>query len=327
MKRGFLVVLFFLLTAAPVRASVSISDMGNQDASSKILKKAKAAPHATLAPGEADTLTKAIQKDRTDTQAWLQSSPTSYLAAIARRDFGTKTTLNIGTDAANEVRLADSTLRPRHVRVTVAGDSFRVEGIEEGARFVAHGDTLRSAVLGPGTIQVGRFTLRLSHQHYPAIIVFDPRSPRLAEYKGLQWFPVSFDYRFVLPLTPNPEPDTVEILSTHSQPRQAVRAGWFVFELDGKKCVLEANRLVEPGVGERDISVFFRDATTGKDTYDVGRYVDPERRDDGTYVLDFNNAYNPACATSPHYNCPIPPKFNKLKVAIKAGEKNSHYQH
>src|SRR5512144_953608 len=79
MKRGFLVVLFILLTAAPVRASVSISDMGNQDASSKILKKVKAVRHATLTPGEADTLTKAIQKDRNDTQAWLQSSPTSYL--------------------------------------------------------------------------------------------------------------------------------------------------------------------------------------------------------------------------------------------------------
>lgn len=327
MKRGFLAVLLALLTAAPVRASVSISDMGNQDQSAKILKKVKAVGHATLAPGEADTLTKAIEKERADTQSWLQNSPTSYLAAIARRDFGSKTSLNIGTDGSNEVRLADTTLKARHVRVTVAGDSFRVDGLEEGAKFVAHGDTLRNAVLPPGAIQVGRFTIRLSHQHYPALIVFDPRSPRLAEYKGLTWFPVNFDYRFVLPLTPNPEPDTVEILSTHSQPRQAVRAGWFVFEVDGKKCVLEANRLIEPGVGEHDLSVFFRDATTGKDSYEVGRYVDPERRDDGTYVLDFNNAYSPACAISPHYNCPVPPKFNKLKVAIKAGEKDSHYQH
>ena len=327
MKRGFLVVLLAVFAAAPVHASVSISDMGNRDETGKIIKKVKPVAHATLAPGEADTLTRAIEKDRADTQSWLQNSPTSYLAAIARRDFGNKTTLNVGTEASNDVRLADTTVMARHLRVTVVGDSFRVEGLDAGAKFVAHGDTLRSAVLGPGTLQVGRFTMRLSHQHYPAIIVFDPRSPRLAEYKGLQWFPVSFDYRFVLPLTVNPDPDTVEILSTHSQPRRAVRAGWFVFETGGKKCVLEANRLLEPGVGERDLSVFFRDETTGKDSYDVGRYVDPERRDDGTYVLDFNTAYNPACATSPHYNCPIPPKFNKLKVAIRAGEKDSHYQH
>ncbi len=332
MKRSWLAALLlpfallvFVLSAA--HASVSISDMGEQDQTNKIVKKVKPAGHATLAPGEADTLTKAIEKDRSDTQSWLQSAPTSYLAAIARRDFGQKTVLNVGREATNDVRLTDSTIMARHLRVQVLGDSFRVEGLDAGARFIAHGDTLRTATLGPGTLQVGRYTLRLSHQHYPAIIVFDPQSPRLKEYKGLSYFPIDFRYRFVLPLTPNPDPDTVEILSTHSQPRQAMRAGWFVFDVDGKKCVLEANRLLEPGVGEHDVSVFFRDETTGKESYDVGRYVDPERLADGRYVLDFNAAYNPACATSPHYNCPIPPKFNKLKVAIKAGEKNSHYVH
>jgi len=332
MKRGWLAALplpfaLLILAVAAAQASVSISDMGDQDQTNKIVKKVKPVAHATPTPGQADTLRQAIEKDRAETQSWLQSAPTSYLAAIARRDFGQKTVLNVGKDISNDVRLADTTVMARHLRVQVFGDSFRVEGLDAGAKFIAHGDTVRTATLGPGTIQVGRFTLRLSHQHYPAIIVFDPQSPRLKEYKGLSYFPIDFSYRFVLPLTPNPEADTVEILSTHSQPRQAVRAGWFVFDVGGKKCVLEANRLLEPGVGERDVSVFFRDETTGKESYDVGRYVDPERLPDGRYVLDFNSAYNPACATSPHYNCPIPPKFNKLKVAIKAGEKNSHYVH
>ncbi len=48
---------------------------------------------------------------------------------------------------------------------------------------------------------------------------------------------------------------------------------------------------------------------------------------DGSYGLDFNMAYNPACAFSNYYNCPFPPKENTLKVAIKAGEKDSHYSH
>ena len=38
---------------------------------------------------------------------------------------------------------------------------------------------------------------------------------------------------------------------------------------------------------------------------------------DGNYLLDFNAAYNPACAFSEHYNCPIPPKGNTLPVAIR----------
>jgi hypothetical protein len=40
---------------------------------------------------------------------------------------------------------------------------------------------------------------------------------------------------------------------------------------------------------------------------------------DGRFVLDFDLAYNPACAFSEHYNCPIPPKANKLAVAVRAG--------
>ena len=71
--------------------------------------------------------------------------------------------------------------------------------------------------------------------------------------------------------------------------------------------------------------MFFRDATTGRESYGVGRYVDPERLPDGRYVLDFNMAYNPACAFSEHYNCPIPPKANTLKLPIPSGEKDSHY--
>jgi len=325
--RGSVLAALLLLFATSASASVRISDMGDSDQSNKILKKAKPVSHVTLAPAEAETLTRAIQKDRKDTENWLQNSPTSYLAAIARRDFGERTSLTVGTDPSNDVRVDDPGVKTRHLRVTVVGDSFRVESIDADARFVAQGDTLRAAMVGPGSLQVGRFTMRLSHQRYPAIIVFDPQSPRYKEYKGLSWFPIDFNYRYVLPLTPNPDPDTVMITSTHSQPRQAVRAGWFVFTAGGKRCVLEANRLLEPGVGERDLSVFFRDGTTGKESYEVGRYVEPERRDDGTYVLDFNACYNPACATSPHYNCPIPPKFNKLKVAIKAGEKDSHYSH
>jgi uncharacterized protein (DUF1684 family) len=103
--------------------------------------------------------------------------------------------------------------------------------------------------------------------------------------------------------------------------------GWFDFEVDGARCRLEATRLLEPGVGEKDFGLFFTDATTGKESYSVGRYLEAAPRPDGLYVLDFNLCYNPACAYSEHYNCPIPPQANRLKVAIKAGEMDPHYMH
>jgi uncharacterized protein len=67
----------------------------------------------------------------------------------------------------------------------------------------------------------------------------------------------------------------------------------------------------------------FRDETSGKESYGGGRYLDlkiPKRSTD-SIVLDFNLCYNPYCAYSERYSCPIPPAENKLNTPIRAGEK------
>lgn len=68
----------------------------------------------------------------------------------------------------------------------------------------------------------------------------------------------------------------------------------------------------------------FTDVTSAIDTYGAGRYIDCETKDihGSSMVLDFNKAYNPYCAYTTGYNCPIPPRDNDLPVAILAGEKN-----
>jgi uncharacterized protein (DUF1684 family) len=291
-----------------------------------VLAVTPAGPTA-LDPAAADTITRKIQADRAETEKWLESQPTSYLATVLRKDFEDQRTLTVGRDPSNDVPIDDPAIAPRHLRVTVAGDSFHVEGVDPAARFRVKDVETRSATLGPSSIGVGRYTLRLSHQRFPAIIVFDPQSPRFQQYHGLKYFPVDLKYRYLLPLTAKSKPDTVTIMSTRGNARRAARIGWFDFMVGKTACRLEATRLLEPGVGEKDFGVFFRDATTGKETYPVGRYVDAEPLPDGRFVLDFNLAYNPACAFSDHYNCPIPPKANALKVAIRAGEMDSHYSH
>ncbi len=286
---------------------------------------------AKLPPGmttlEADTLLARYAKDRSDTEQWLKSSPTSYLATILRIDFGARKSLTVGSAPGNDVRIEDPGVKPRHLRVTVVGDSFRVETLDPAARFQVKDASRTSATLPPSGIKVGRFSLRLSHQRFPAIIVFDPKSPRYKLYKGMKYFPPDLSYHIVAALKPNPRPDTTIILSTRGNRRRAVRMGWFDFKVGGAPCRLEAARLLEPGVGENDLGVFFTDATTGKESYGVGRYLDPQPLPDGRYVLDFNLCYNPACAYSEHYNCPIPPAANHLKVAIRAGEMDAHYMH
>ena len=282
-----------------------------------------------LTPSEATAVTAAIEKDRTDTEQWLRADPTSYLATVDRRDFLSKATLTVGRAADNDVRIEDGALEPHHLRVTIDGDRFRVEAIDAPARFTASiggkDEVTRTATLEPSSIRIGRFFIRLSHQRFPALIVFDPASPRLKEYKGLKYFPIGLAFRYELPLTPNSKRDIVMVLSTRGNQRRAERVGWFDFMVGDTPCRLEALRLLEPGVGETEFGIFFKDVTSGRETYGLGRYVDVQRLPNGRYLLDFNMAYNPACAFSDHYNCPIPPRANVLSVAIRAGEMDSRY--
>lgn len=279
----------------------------------------------SLGPADARAIAQDIEKARGEAEAELRAGRSSYFATVDREDFGDRKTLTVGRAADNDVRIDAPGVAAHHLRVTVDGDTFLVEAVEANARFRIDDRDTRQAVVGPSVVRIARFTLRLSHQRFPAIIVFDPESPRLKEFRGLKYFPTDLSYRYELPLTPNPAPETIIIMSTRGNQRHAQRVGWFDFMVGDQPCRLEATRLLEPGVEENDVSVFFRDATSGKETYPLGRYVDVRRLADGKYLLDFNAAYNPACAFSEHYNCPIPPKANTLAVPIRAGEMDAHY--
>ncbi|MGK6350360.1 DUF1684 domain-containing protein [Parapedobacter sp. DT-150] len=67
----------------------------------------------------------------------------------------------------------------------------------------------------------------------------------------------------------------------------------------------------------------FTDGTNGEETYGGGRYIDLSTADirNGQLVIDFNDAYNPYCAYSSGYRCPVPPAENNLSIAIRAGER------
>jgi uncharacterized protein (DUF1684 family) len=67
----------------------------------------------------------------------------------------------------------------------------------------------------------------------------------------------------------------------------------------------------------------FTDNTSGVECYAGGRYMDYHMGEirNNKLLLDFNKAYNPYCAYTTGYNCPIPPPENDLPIAIKAGEK------
>jgi uncharacterized protein (DUF1684 family) len=92
------------------------------------------------------------------------------------------------------------------------------------------------------------------------------------------------------------------------------------FEADGQRATLTVYR--DPGSGA--LFLPFQDATGGEETYGAGRYLEVEEGPDGSLHIDFNYAYNPYCAYSDGWSCPMPLAENRLRMAIRAGEKIYH---
>jgi len=110
-------------------------------------------------------------------------------------------------------------------------------------------------------------------------------------------------------------PELVELQTSTGDIAQFFRWATIDFTVDGEPARLTIFR--GPG-GE--LFLPFQDANAGGETYGAGRYLEPEELGQGSLHVDFNYAYNPYCAYSDEWSCPIPPAENRLRVAIRAGE-------
>jgi len=156
----------------------------------------------------------------------------------------------------------------------------------------------------------------------------DPDSPlgwaEQQSFEGLSYFPPDLAYRVVAHVVPFAQPETVQLGSTQGDVRPQLRFAELRFTLEGH--VLRLTGFQELDAESRDeLFIPFRDATTNKESYGAGRYLEVtiERDSAGAPIatLDFNLAYNPWCAYSPAYSCTLPPVENTLPVAISAGER------
>ena len=114
----------------------------------------------------------------------------------------------------------------------------------------------------------------------------------------------------------------IEMDTSTGEPRPYYRWARVHFEVDGQ---LAALTIYSDYEGE-SLFLPFKDATNGRETYGAGRYLDNHRpglrRLGANHIeLDFNYCYNPYCAYSERYSCPLPPRENWLAVPIRAGEK------
>jgi uncharacterized protein (DUF1684 family) len=180
----------------------------------------------------------------------------------------------------------------------------------------------KTKLAGEDVVGIGRFYLETSPQSgYGRVLVYDPDAPMRKSFTGLKWFDPNPGLQVKARFVPDPAPEKVIVGTSRGLKKEYFRAGAFEFPLEGKThrlTVLAGS--AKPSKGE-DLFIPFRDATSGKESYEVGRYLNMKFDEAGsTYLIDFNSATNPSCNYSPHYNCPIPPKENTLSVPIRAGE-------
>ena len=136
----------------------------------------------------------------------------------------------------------------------------------------------------------------------------------------LRYYPPDPNYAVPASLRISDTRPVIEMPTSTGTLRRMELVGTLEFTLQGQKLSLGA--LVPAGTRRiEELFVPFADQTTGKETYSAGRYLDIEPTVTGLYTIDFNRAYNPTCAYNESYECPYPPPSNRLKVAIRAGEK------
>jgi len=185
------------------------------------------------------------------------------------------------------------------------------------------------------TVVVTGCTLRPAEEDYPAKIAAiraakdenfktDPDSPVPADKKAtllpLAYFPIDESYAVPASLEPSSDRSQIQVPTSIGKLRNLERVGALKFSVKGQSLRLTAFRDLESRDANR-LFVPFSDVTSGTETYPAGRYMELDPTPTGIYVVDFNIAYHPYCYYSPEYDCPFPPKENRLNLPIRAGEK------
>lgn len=279
---------------------------------------------AETAQGGDETWRQELIKEREQKDIEFKSSATSPMAGAAR--------LTISSPEKTFVTIVNGTvtLQPRALSGTVFtvfakkgrwlwGDAAPGVSCTLGDKTIVP-DT--DALAAGSLFKADRFILAV----YPgadtlALIVFDPQRPQLLDFKHLLYFPPDPAYAVKARLVKFPEKKAVTIITTRKLEKTFYRYARVRFSLAGRDLELVALKSSLEGPDSRFLFIPFKDDTNGRETYEVGRFIDVADPEGEEFILDFNRCYNPLCNYSPAYNCPLPPLDNFLEIDVPAGEK------
>jgi uncharacterized protein len=284
-----------------------------------IALSAAVAALATTALGAMDAAS------RKEAEEWRKQHETSYrkeyvpLAGLFALKPGPNTAGSAATNAIVLPKAAPAIIG----RFIMTGKNVRFEpqpGVTvtmKGQR-VTTGTALTSDIAdAPDELAIGDIALwvHLSGDR-PTIRMRDPNGETARSFRGFQWFPIEDQYRVTGRFIKDPAPREVKAPNQLGDEDTMKTEGVVEFKMGGQTV-----RLRPMTTRPKRFWFIFRDGTSGKETYETARFLYADLRDDGTTVLDFNEAYNPPCAFNPYTTCPIPLPENRLKVRIPAGEK------
>ena len=259
--------------------------------------------------------------------------PESWLTLVGLHWLSEGTT-TLGSGEDMDLRLPDSV--PAFVgeltETVVEGESdggrttvlVPAEGVElrvDGEPATGPVELRRDTEGEPTQVEVGSVVFyAIDRRDKTAIRVKDRQAKTLTEFQGLEFYPTDWRWRIEGRYLPYEEGREIQVPSVLGGSDAAEIPGAIEFERDGETYRLD----VLPG-GEDSLFVIFGDRTNGDTTYGGGRflYVDapPASNRPGQVTIDFNKAYSPPCVFSPWATCPLPPRQNRLSLAVEAGEK------
>jgi uncharacterized protein len=271
-------------------------------------------------PGDMD-----VEAAVAETEAWRAKHEADYRrewVTIAGLHFLTPGSHTAGSAASNDVVLPRSA-PPRLGRFVLDNATVRFEP-ESGAPVSLNGRAVREPVQLaddgtdlPDELAIGNVRLVVHRSgERKSLRVWDPGGELAQGFLGFTWFPIQGEYRVTGRFIPDATPRDMQVVNTFGDLDTFKTEGVVEFTLRGQTL-----RLRPFTTRPNRFYFVFRDASGGQETYEAARFLYSDLHDDGTTVLDFNQAYNPPCAFNPYTTCPIPLPENRLKAKILAGER------
>lgn len=178
-----------------------------------------------------------------------------------------------------------------------------------------------------GIAQTYKSTIAAHRAKYKADFVAEARSPlQENDLKNLHFYEANSTYKINASVQILTGEKIFKMPTYDGTSKEFVRYAQISFTIRGKvlKLTLYKNIALAINPAYKDLLFLpFTDQTNNKETYGGGRYIDLNVNDikNNHIEIDFNKAYNPYCAYSDGYRCPIPPEENDLAIPIVAGEK------